>query len=492
MKNKKNDNQKENNENDGFDYNDLLKDISGENESSDEDTIQSGENLDSIALSELLGDEDDKKGSKYGGGHRIQDEEDVDILSDIFDKLDDDARKSVKEESLYSEEFDQPEGQKEEESPYEHLLDKTGEILYEDLETESGDYASIVSKLEGSGDSEKVEEPESNISGTPLSDSIDSDFLGEAAVDSITAGFDAVKDDSGVERFSSEDDESKDETIELSVLSELDISEKSQKPAPDQAAKKEPEISDEDLELSEEQNIEETSSEPEFFETRFIPDESLEKETGDYASILNELEESRASEAADETESYINEMSMAANDDFDITDDDSPEDIFQGFDAKDQESDKESFLIGEEEAKTEKEEQTLLPDSDFMDEDMELTSDISEVEEVETGVSDKMKSEEAGDDFLGLGKISGVAGASAASLEGRWGGTFEVLFDGVEMDFDDQIAKVTLAELFLAQGKKQEAKKLFSEVSSRKGTTYWVAKRLDLFRTPGTDKAAEA
>ena len=60
------------------------------------------------------------------------------------------------------------------------------------------------------------------------------------------------------------------------------------------------------------------------------------------------------------------------------------------------------------------------------------------------------------------------------------------------MDFDDQIAKITLAELLLAQGKKQESEKLFSEVSSRKGMTHWVAKRLDLLKTPTPGEVTEA
>jgi len=100
-----------------------------------------------------------------------------------------------------------------------------------------------------------------------------------------------------------------------------------------------------------------------------------------------------------------------------------------------------------------------------------------EAEEEEPVKVDAPAEEEAAeeDDFLGLGSIS-----KGSEEGGRFGGTTEVLFEGVNMDFDDQISKVTLAEVLLAQGKQEEALKLYEEVASEKGTTCWVSKRMSM------------
>lgn len=79
-------------------------------------------------------------------------------------------------------------------------------------------------------------------------------------------------------------------------------------------------------------------------------------------------------------------------------------------------------------------------------------------------------------DFLGLSNLTGTV----SDLPKKAAPKTEVIFEGVEMDFDEQIADVTLAELLLAQGKKKEAADLFMEVSKRKGITHWVAKRIRL------------
>jgi len=79
-------------------------------------------------------------------------------------------------------------------------------------------------------------------------------------------------------------------------------------------------------------------------------------------------------------------------------------------------------------------------------------------------------------DFLGLSSLTGTVSDHPKKAAPKT----EVIFEGVEMDFDEQIADVTLAELLLAQGKKKEAADLFMEVSKRKGITHWVAKRLRL------------
>ncbi len=81
-------------------------------------------------------------------------------------------------------------------------------------------------------------------------------------------------------------------------------------------------------------------------------------------------------------------------------------------------------------------------------------------------------------DFLGLSN-SGVEKQDKADfLDVDSGALSDVLFDGVEMDFDEQATMVTRAELLLAQKKKDEAANLYKEVAEKKGTTFWVEKRL--------------
>lgn len=76
-------------------------------------------------------------------------------------------------------------------------------------------------------------------------------------------------------------------------------------------------------------------------------------------------------------------------------------------------------------------------------------------------------------DFLGLEGMT-AAGAPA----GRPAARMETLFEGVEMDFEEQIARVTLAELCLAHGDKAMAAGMFQEIADHKGVTNWVARRL--------------
>jgi len=83
-------------------------------------------------------------------------------------------------------------------------------------------------------------------------------------------------------------------------------------------------------------------------------------------------------------------------------------------------------------------------------------------------------------DFLGLSGLTGAAGGQPDEQPKKTAKKTEVLFEGVEMEFDEQIADVTLAELLLAQGKKKEATDLYIALSKRKGVTRWVEKRLRL------------
>ena len=80
-------------------------------------------------------------------------------------------------------------------------------------------------------------------------------------------------------------------------------------------------------------------------------------------------------------------------------------------------------------------------------------------------------------DFLGLSSL-GAAPAEKKEEKKKARTKTEALYEGVAMDFDEQIAEVTRAELLLAQGKKKDAADIFIELSKKKGVTSWVAKRL--------------
>jgi len=97
----------------------------------------------------------------------------------------------------------------------------------------------------------------------------------------------------------------------------------------------------------------------------------------------------------------------------------------------------------------------------------------------ETIISEKNVEEakiEEEPDFLGL---SGIPSKPEKSVKQPSPSTrTDVLFDGVMMDFDDQIDLVTHAELLLAQGKRKEAAEIYHQLSENKGVTHWVSKRL--------------
>ncbi len=79
------------------------------------------------------------------------------------------------------------------------------------------------------------------------------------------------------------------------------------------------------------------------------------------------------------------------------------------------------------------------------------------------------------EDFLGLSALTPNDGYPR-----RRDVTAEVMFEGVEMGYDRQVDTVTLAELYLAQGRKKEASDLFSMLAKEKGVTHWVGKRIRL------------
>ncbi len=125
-----------------------------------------------------------------------------------------------------------------------------------------------------------------------------------------------------------------------------------------------------------------------------------------------------------------------------------------------------------------------LFETDRAEEELSISSLLGGAaeEEAVTGKTAELKaSEEPAPepelDFLGLSSI-GAAPAEKKEEKKKARAKTEALYEGVEMDFDEQIADVTLAELLLAQGKKKEATDLFVGLSKKKGVTSWVAKRL--------------
>ncbi len=80
---------------------------------------------------------------------------------------------------------------------------------------------------------------------------------------------------------------------------------------------------------------------------------------------------------------------------------------------------------------------------------------------------------EGGKDFLGLENTGGSKGSLKESVAAS-----QVVYPGVEMDFDEQISAVTLAEVYLAQGKRDKAVELYRTVAKNRGVTAWVAQRL--------------
>ncbi|MCD6308137.1 MAG: hypothetical protein J7M24_03990, partial [Candidatus Latescibacteria bacterium] len=134
-------------------------------------------------------------------------------------------------------------------------------------------------------------------------------------------------------------------------------------------------------------------------------------------------------------------------------------------------------VVGDE-AKVEVEESPTF-ESTFGEDDSFFGGDDDEdAAAVESGPGGGKEDDE--DDFLGLG--------SAATEEVGGAEAVEVLFEGIGMDYDEQISAVTLAEVLLAQGKNDEAEELFKKVQAQEGITTWVAKRLNIHAPAALDE----
>jgi len=404
MEEMKNDNMHGKEGEDNLDYEDLIVDFSSEDP--DEKESEPKENLDSIALSELLGDD---TGSE--DADRAEEEDRVeDEFTGFFDELDALAGESIMEGGA-GEGSGGGEPEEGESEPLSIALeyDDSGAVLDETLDEDTGDYVSVLSQIEGAvTDTSGGDAPEAG--GGPGGEGVsDAGDISAADTGEFVIDLDVEADSAG----STGDDVS----------------------APDEAVTEAGSYVDALTEITSggvgDDEGEETSpgagSTPKAGEGREIEAEGVEADGGAGSGI----------DAGSFTASGEDEIEIPG---------------------QDEGGEEERFVVGEDEGE------------DFGD----IFGEFEEEEEP-VKAEEKPREEESADedDFLGLGSISGGGGEGD-----RFGATTEILFEGIEMDFDEQISKVTLAEVLLAQGKEEEASGLFREVSSRKGVTHWVSKRL--------------
>ncbi|MBN1294519.1 MAG: hypothetical protein JXB48_21960 [Candidatus Latescibacteria bacterium] len=233
------------------------------------------------------------------------------------------------------------------------------------------------------------------------------------------------------------------EALDLDDLSDLDIGDEEMQP--------EENISDE---------VESDLNSP----SEIILDEVTD-EVGGYASLLDQLN-------ADKTDEIIADLDVRS-------------DKEEGLFSEDDDISELSFDTIELPGDVSAEEETD-DESAFIDLGLELEDENEgEYESEEKHAVSIAEPDSGEEDFLGLSGIS----AGEGSASGGMGAAAEILFDGIEMDFDDQISLVTRAEILLAQKKKEEAAELFRQVADEKGETHWVTKRLRLLgsQVPKTD-----
>jgi len=574
----------EDNGDESFDYEDLISDFSAENSGKGEER-----NLEEIDLNDLLNSE--KTSAESADQYVGKDEDDI---TNIFNDLDELARDSVTEnndgEAEDADEKTEPTPEPESEE-YDF-----GEItLDEDFESDTSDYASILSQIEGgeqdTGDTDKeikinignIEEDEEMLSGSDAPEkefTLDFDLSDEGGIDTAepeNIPFSAEPTDDDETDVSVEElTEDTDTEIDTSFVLTKDI-------------EAEIDTSFDDTELDVAETVEETgielsvsdAPEPEAVEFDFSDEagdteesEVVLSDTDESEVVLSDTDESGAvlsdteavegvitgefsmddvdlniaeeisadvdisaavtgqypaleddaippdsvptdqAAAIPETEIDLNaptgefdslnedtsvksaysEVLAEIGDDENIADSDETFSLeednltgdFEIEDAKDEKSEHSETSeyadalsgFGEdvEEVEEDETEDELDFESDFTGDD--LFADEEDVEEETSSVAPAPSvetSDDDGDDFLGLG---GLSDGGSESFD-RFVGTTEVLFEGVEMDFDEQIGKVTLAEVLLAQGKTDEAESLFREVESAKGVTSWVAQRLN-------------
>ena len=149
------------------------------------------------------------------------------------------------------------------------------------------------------------------------------------------------------------------------------------------------------------------------------------------------------------------------------------------------------YSLEDEEADLEPEEEFSLPEES---EEEAVTPEFSADEETEeTFVISGDESEESEEeDFLSLDEDTSSGDDLLAGVtDVKESAPTEVMLEGIEMDTEEQISIVTRAELLLAQGKEKEAAELFTDISEKKGITPWVSKRLGFLNIQGPTPESE-
>lgn len=213
-------------------------------------------------------------------------------------------------------------------------------------------------------------------------------------------------------------------------------------------------------------DIEEDSAEPDIKKQEFV----FEEDQGGYASLLSQLEnEEKPEESAEskegkpETDLTDLELEKLAGLDFGELSDK---------DEYNREADRKAALSVRDSRR--------LPSLDDETADEPAIMDAEADKKASAAVIDEQEKPAPEMDFLGLSGIQSKPEKSGKPVLSRT----EVLFEGVEMDFDEQVDAVTHAELLLAQGKRKEAAEAFQRLSETKGVTHWVSKRLSMFSVP--------
>ncbi|MDP2983986.1 MAG: hypothetical protein Q8O92_11745 [Candidatus Latescibacter sp.] len=207
------------------------------------------------------------------------------------------------------------------------------------------------------------------------------------------------------------------------------------------------------------------SAEPDIKKPEFV----IEEDQGGYASLLSQLENEEKPEEPAESKEGKPEVDFS---DLEL-------EKLAGLDLEEL-SDKDEYNRDADRKVTLSERDTReLPSLDDEPSDEPAIMDAEADKEVSSDVNEPEKPAPEMD-FLGLSGIQSKPEKSAKSVLSLT----EVLFEGVEMDFDEQIDAVTHAELLLAQGKRKEAANAFQHLSETKGVTHWVSKRLRMLTVP--------
>ncbi len=452
-----------------LDYDDLIGDFSD----SETENKGGGEapNLDTIALSELVGDDslaDEVPDDLFASPDAVPDKE----ITEIFDDLEALAGDDVVEETgndVFANEDDS--GSEDEKEPNQELC----------IDENTGSYAAALSEFDQKGGEPEIEVEqvfaESENAGEPEEVDFDlsfgeeegeeqsADIVGETEnpVDIFADGDDSPKSTDEDEEFAVSTAatgtftvaavDSADDVSYADILNEA---------ADDTGEKEDPSSVKMKIDLSFSEDEGETEKEDSAdgyadVLAGFDGDEpeTQEQETG--VVDIDDVSESAESEFSLDSEADVDDAPTYA-------------DTLAGF----------STDTAETEDSGDAEEEIGEEDMFSFDEDEDEDEFAGGVQE--EAAAEPAESERDGDDFLGLGSLT---------KEGAEKKKVEVLFEGIEMTFDDQVALVTKAEVLIAQGKAEEAEALFKDVSDKGGVTHWVAKRLNIEQESAPQAAVE-